>query len=453
MNDSKIAIVGGGITGLAASKIFKKKDISFEIFEKKDEPGGALKTVQNKGWMLEYGPNTLLLKDKIVADFIDDLGISNEMISANESASKRFIVKNGRLEPLPASILNAVSTPLFSFNGKLRILKEPFISRSENKDQTVAQFVERRLGEEVLQYAINPFVAGIFANNPESLSLRHAFPAMHNLEAEYGSLIWGMFAGAKKRKEIGRIARKLISFTNGIQQLPKALAEYADNIHCNQKVEKVEKKGKDWFVLSNGQEFGPYSKVIINIPLYQITENLLSLSENELYTFRKVNYPPLSVMHLGYKKEDVQHPLDGFGFLVPEVENRKILGALFSSTLFDGRAPNGHHLLTVFIGGGRQPDLAPLETEKMLSTVQQELNELIGAGADPVFVDHVYWPNSIPAYHIGYDEILTTFKNIEVKNPGLHLAGNFRNGISVPDCIKNGIDLAEKISESMNVQN
>ena len=452
MNDNKLAIVGGGITGLTASKIFREKGIPVEIFEKKDEPGGALKTVQNSGWMLEYGPNTLLLKDQIVADFIDNLGISNEMILANENASKRFIVKNGQLEPLPTSMLKAISTPLFSFSGKMRILKEPFISRSENKDQTVAQFVERRLGKEVLQYAINPFVAGIFANNPESLSLRHAFPAMHNLEAEYGSLIWGMFSGAKKRKESGRIPRKLISFKNGIQQLPKALAEYAGNIHCDQKVEKVEKKGKDWFVLSNGQEFGPYSKVIINIPLYQITANLLPLNENDIYSTQNVNYPPLSVMHLGYKKEDVQHPLDGFGFLVPEVENRNILGALFSSTLFDGRAPDGHHLLTVFIGGGRQPDLAPVETEKMLKMVQQELHELIGAVREPVFIDHIYWPNSIPAFHIGYDDILTTFKNIEVKNPGLHLAGNFRNGISVPDCIKNGIELAEKISESKNVQ-
>ena len=451
MNINNVAIIGGGITGLTVSKKLKEKGIYSEIFEKKDHPGGALKTVKNNNWILEYGPNTLLLKDQIVADFIYDLGLENDMILANESASKRYIVKNGKLEPLPTSLLKAAATPLFSFAGKMRILKEPFISRNENRDQTVAEFVERRLGKEILQYAINPFVAGIFANNPESLSLRHAFPAMYNLEAEYGSLIWGTFAGAKKRKESGRIARKLISFKNGIQQLPETLAEYDGNIHSNQKVDKVEKRGKGWFVVSNGHEFGPYARVIINIPLYQITENLLPLSENDLHSIRKVSYPPLSVMHLGYKTNNVKHSLDGFGFLVPAVENRKILGALFSSMLFEGRAPDGHHLVTVFVGGGRQPEMAPLETDKMLKIVQQELQDLIGATGDPLFMDHVYWPNSIPAYHIGYDEILNTFKNIEVKNPGLHLAGNFRNGISVPDCIKNGIELAEKISESVNV--
>ncbi len=450
MKNKPVAVVGAGISGLTISTILKKREVPVEIFEKKDEPGGALKTVNSNGWLLEYGPNTLLLKDKIVADFLRDAGLEEEMVVANENSSKRFIVKNGKPEPLPASIWSAVNTPLFSLKGKLRILGEPFISRSDDPDQTVAEFVERRLGEEVLNYAINPFVAGIFANRPEDLSLRHAFPAMHNLEAEYGSMIWGSFAGAKKRKEQGRIPRKLISFKEGIQQLPETLASQAGKAHYNQKIEKIEKRTGGWFLESNGREFGPYSKVVLNTPLYQIKQSQIPVNDYDFEMLQKVHYPPLSVMYLGFKKDQVEHPLDGFGFLVPELEQRNILGALFSSTLFEGRAPDDRHLLTVFVGGGRQPDHASLPTEKMLNLVMADLQDLLGITGEPVFMDHVYWPNAIPAYHTGYDDILRTLKNVEARNPGLHLAGNFRHGISVPDCIKSGIELADQIAKDLS---
>ena len=450
MKNKRIAVIGSGITGLSFSVVLKKYGLQVEVFEKNDLPGGALKSVQNDGWLLEYGPNTLLLKDKVVADFLKETSLEKEILIANEHSSKRYIVKNGIPEPLPASMWNAVTTPLFSLKGKLRILIEPFIRKSENPDQTVAEFVERRLGEEVLNYAINPFVAGIFANRPEELSLRHAFPAMHNLEAEYGSMIWGSFAGAKKRKEQGRIPRKLISFKNGIQKLPETLAALAGNIHVNHKVQKIEKRTGGWFLESDGREFGPFSKVILNTPLYHIGKSLFPVSDNDYEMLQKVYYPPLSVMHLGFRKDQVEHLLDGFGFLVPELEQRNILGALFSSSLFEGRAPDGHHLLTVFIGGGRQPELASLPTDKMLKLVLEEVEDLLGVRGEPVFMDHVYWPHAIPAYHTGYDEILRTFKNIEARNPGLHLAGNFRYGISVPDCIKNGIELADQITKDLS---
>ncbi|TVR15410.1 MAG: protoporphyrinogen oxidase [Balneolaceae bacterium] len=446
-NNSSIAVIGGGITGLTAAHKFQKMGLHYEVFEKNSLPGGAIKTVKSGLWQVEYGPNTMLLKDKIVKKFLEETGAIGEKVTANKNAEKRYILKNGRLEALPGSATEALKTSLFSLKGKLRVLAEPFISKSNNPDQTVAEFAERRLGEEILDYAINPFVAGIFANSPDALSLRHAFPIMHNLEQEYGSLIWGSLAGAKKRKESGRITRELISFSGGIGQLPTAIASTLDNIHLNTEILSIEKKLDGWHLFSNKKQYGPFNSVVLNTPLYKWNTDFLSIEKEQMEKIQSVYYPPLSVFCLGFRKDQVSHPLDGFGFLVPEKEKRSILGALFSSTLFDKRAPAGHHLLTVFVGGGRQPKLATLETEKLLPIVLDELTDIIGLDGEPVFRDHIFWPKSIPAYHVGYDEILQVFNAIEDQNPGLYLAGNYRHGISVPDCILNGLKLADRVAE------
>lgn len=445
MSEKKIAIVGTGITGLSAGWILKKKGFDVDLFEQHNYAGGSIKSVLQDNWLLEYGPNTLLLRDKKVLDFLYDIGIGKNRIVANPVSSKRYIVKNGELVPVPSSFFEAVSTPLFSMKGKFRILKEPFIHRAENQsDETVADFVKRRLGQEMLDYALNPMIAGIYANKPEKLSMRHTFPAMHDLEQDYGSLVWGAFAGKGDRKRRGRISRELISFTEGLHEIVDTISNQMNDIHYNHKIEHVFQVNSRWAIKSNFGDHGPYDSVILNVPLYKWNQDLLTVNEDELEEIKKVKYPPLSVFHLGFHVNDVAHPLDGFGFLVPEKEDRNILGALFSSTLFPGRAPEDHHLLTVFVGGGRQPDLAEKDSEILLNIVVDELESLIGVRGEPAMTEHVFWPNSIPGYHVGYDRVLETFRSVESRNPGLHLAGNFREGVSVPDCIKNGIALAEQ---------
>ncbi len=444
MRDKNIAIIGAGITGLTTALELKKWGAEVDLFEQHGYAGGSIKSIREKGWLLEYGPNTLLVKDRKVADFLAHLELWEDRMIANEESSNRFIVKNGQLIKLPTSILEALTTPLFSASGKLSVLKEPFIPKANNHDETVAQFVERRIGKEMLDYALNPFIAGIYANRPEKLSLRHTFPRMHELEQNYGSLIWGSFAGKNDNND--RIQRELISFENGLHQIVDSMTNQLDEIYFNHEISKIHKSEDGWFLKSKFGEKGPYQKVIVNIPLYKWSEKLLPIQPGELEIIQNVEYPPLSVFHLGFKKDDVQHPLDGFGFLVPEKEQRNILGALFSSTLFPGRAPADSHLLTVFVGGGRQPELAQKDSTDLVKIVLDDLKDLIGISAEPTFKEHVFWPSSIPAYHVGYDKVLGVFDSIETRYPGLHLAGNFRNGVSVPDCIKNGIRLAEEIA-------
>jgi oxygen-dependent protoporphyrinogen oxidase len=444
MSSKKTAVIGAGITGLTAAWQMQELGSEVEIFEKNSEPGGAVRSVKQDGWLTEYGPNTLLLKDRVVRDFIRDIGLEHGQVTANESASKRFIVRDGELKALPSSMKEAITTSVFGTSGKLRVALEPFIPRYQGEEESVASFVERRLGREILDYGLNPFVAGIYANRPEYLSLKHAFPAMYNLEKDYRSLIWGAIAGSGKRKEDGRIPRKLISFSNGLQQLPEKIAENL-TIHYSSKVESVQKKTEGWFLRSEKGEVGPYGSIIVNVPVYQWSSELLPVKEYSEDLINEINYPPLSVLHLGFRKEDIRHPLDGFGFLVPEKEQRNILGALFSSTLFDGRAPRGYHLLTVFIGGGREPQKAKLPTEHLVTMAEEELRELTGLTGVHCFKEHVYWPKAIPGYHIGYGDMLGKFDAMERENPGLYLAGNFRHGISVPDCIKNGLALGKRV--------
>lgn len=447
MMNNKIAIIGSGITGLTTAYQAKKGGKSVHMFDRKSEPGGVIKTETSGDWRYELGPNTLLLKDPEIEALLDELNLTPTIDIANQEASKRFIVKSGKLLELPTSLAGFLKTPLFSNGAKARLLKEPFVGKTSS-DVTVSEFFEKRFGKEILNYAVNPFIAGIHAGTPENLSLKHAFPALHQLEQQSGSVLLGGIKKMMSGKKGKKTKRRLISFKTGLHDLPKALCSHIDEIYLNHEMRRAEKRTDGWYLHTNMGVYGPYKDVVCTIPLHKWSSELIPLSNSQLQKIKAVTHPPLSMLILGYKKEHIDHPLDGFGFLVPEKENRKILGALFTSTLFKNRAPEGHHLLTVFVGGGRQPELAGNESSELLKMVQNDLSELIGLKGEPVFKDHIYWPNSIPQYESGYDEIHSILDSIEEQNPGMHVAGNFRGGISVPDCIKNGLKLGDKLGVS-----
>ncbi|MGF1671524.1 MAG: protoporphyrinogen oxidase [Balneolaceae bacterium] len=446
MNDKKIGIIGAGLTGLSAAFQLQIYGAEVSLFEKRSDPGGSIKSVKNNDWLVEYGPNSILLKDVTVLNFLKDLDLGDKLIEADPDAAKRYILKNGTLTATPSGLGNAFTTSLFSISSKLRVLGEPFVSKSNNPDETVAGFVQRRIGKEILDYAINPLVAGIFAGNPEKLSMRYAFPQMYEMEQEYGSLIAGSLAGFRKRKNIGRIKRRLISFPDGIQSLPRKIANSLTNTHFNHLVKAISRNRDQWFIHTTLGKYGPFDEIILNVPAYKMKEIIMPSESVNMGFFEEIAYPPVSIAALGFNKSNVEHPLDGFGFLVPELENRDILGTLFNSSLFPGRAPSGHVLLTTFVGGMRQPELAQLESELLFSLVQDELSDILGVKGDPVFREHIFWPQAIPQYHPGYDTILEKINDLENKLPGIHFAGNFRGGISVPDCIKNGLKLADTVS-------
>lgn len=438
-------MVGAGITGLTAAWTLQKNGFDVTVFEKKNQPGGSIRSVQSNGWLVEYGPNTLQLKTTRILDFIEELGLTSQLTVADPEASKRYIVKNGELQQVPAGLGDFLRTSIFSTNAKLQVIREPFVGRGKDPAESLASFVKRRLGREILENAVDPFVAGIYAGKPDNLSVRLAFPKLYNLEQQYGSLIAGAVRKRFGNKRNDVFETKLVSFDKGLQVLPETISGQLSDIKFETEVRKIEQDNNGFMLIAGGVRFDNFDRIFINIPLYRLNELMIDGGGAILESLNFASYPPLSVIATGYESSQVKHPLDGFGFLVPSTEKRKILGSLFNSSLFPCRAPEGHVLITTFLGGMRQPELASKDSGELKEIVSREHSELLGVSGSPKYFDHIYWPNSIPQYTVRYDEVLNAINHVEKKNPGVHLIGNFRGGISLPDCIENGLNIQDKL--------
>lgn len=447
-DNTSVAILGAGISGLSTAYALSKKGVRVTVYEKNSEAGGSIRTDHKDGWLIEHGPNTLMVRSKEIWNLLEELELESNILEANRKAKKRFIVKNGEPLTLPGSLMGFLRTGLFSGKAKLRLFKEPFINPGNKTDECIADFVRRRLGKEILDYAINPFVAGIFAGDPQKLSVKHTFGKLYELEQEYGSLSKGML---KKRKS--RAGKKaLISFKKGLQALPQALHDkLGESVQLNHRITALKYSESSWQLQFQNGNRAEHDIIISCLPAHCLStimqqENTTHITDR----LGKIPYAPMSVLHLGYRNENIHHPLDGFGMLVPEVEDFKILGALFSSTLFPGRAPENHSLLTVFLGGARNPDLAHQPKDELIEKAQLDLNQLLGIYGTPEFVNHTYWKQAIPQYEVGYDDYLKIMKEAEEEYKGLFLTGNIREGVSVPDCIGNGLETAEKVALLIN---
>lgn len=460
MTTSHITIIGGGISGLATAWWLKKKGFSVTVFERDAEVGGTMKTIRTDGWLIETGPNSALETTPLFQTLFADLGIEHEVVYANPAGNNRYILRNGTLHPLPMSPGTFFASKLWTLRGKLRLLKEPFVGKAA-KEESIAEFVVRRLGQEFLDYAINPFVAGIFAGSPEQLSVRAAFPKLYALEEKYGGLIRGQIAGArerKKRKEVAKDRARMFSFKNGMQTFPNALRQkLGDVVKTSCTVDEItrEPNGKKYAVwyLFNGSSYNHETDaVVFAVPAATAARLINKLDSSLSAQIQNIYYPPVAEVFVGYKSEQVKLPLDGFGFLIPEKERRKILGAIWSSTLFDGRAPQGCVAMTAFVGGSRQPEMALQNDDELLTTVKNELNELMQISGAPVFTHITRWEKAIPQYHLGHLDIVEQISNFEQQHPGLLLSGNYRGGISVSDCIIQSENISQRVTKFVETQ-
>ncbi|WP_269522326.1 protoporphyrinogen oxidase [Coraliomargarita parva] len=443
-------IIGAGITGLATAWQLQRGGHESLVLESAERVGGAMQTECRGGYLAEEGPNSILLNSAEIESFFESVpGLSEQIIEARPEANKRYIVRSGQPHAVPMNPLSAITTPLWSFAGKLRVLKEPFVRAAEDEDEdeeSVAEFVRRRLGDELYRYAINPLVGGIYAGDPELLSLRHGFPKLYALEQEYGGLIRGALGKMRAARKSGtKFRKRMISFKDGMHALPATIARaLGPAVQTGVSIESIRQESGGWAVrwtTSAGESrHAAFKQIILTVPAHRLSDlPLESERQHELELLKSIDYPPVSVLSLGYPRAQVKHPLDGFGALVPECEGRKVLGVLFPSSLFEGRAPKGQVLLTVFIGGERQPDCATPHTEALMGMVQSELEALLGVSGYPGFVHHKHWPKAIPQYKLGYGQYLKTIEDIEAAHPGLHLAGNYRTGISLSYCLEAAI--------------
>ncbi len=459
-----VVVIGAGISGLCVAYWLKKKGINVIVLEKDSAAGGTMKTMHDDGWLIETGPNSALETTPLFSQLFNELGITEQRIYANELANKRYILRDGKLHPLPMSPGAFLTSRLFSVSGKLRLLKEPFIGKAK-KEESVAEFVTRRLGQEFLDYAINPFVAGVFAGSPEQLSVRSAFPKLHALEEKYGGLIKGMIRSRrerKARKEVAKDRAKMFSFIDGMQTLPNALAQQlGDSLKLNATVEQIipMRAGRFpvytiYYTQTDIRESLQADAVILATPAYATAKIIQPIDPDMAKTLESIYYPPVAAVFMGFKQEQIKRPLDGFGYLIPEKEKRNILGTIWSSTIFPNRAPAGHVALTTFVGGSRNPDLLTNDPrlhaqhfggqdEQMTDLVLSELRSIMGIEGSPVYTKVIRWERAIPQYNVGYYKILQAIERFEQNFRGAFICANYRGGISVGDCVMS----AEKTSE------
>jgi oxygen-dependent protoporphyrinogen oxidase len=440
----KIAIIGSGITALARAWQLKQRGQDCVVLEPSAHVGGAMQSYREGAYLAEEGPNSIQVNSAEVDAFLKSVpNLEDRVMVASPEAKKRFILRNGKPHAVPMGPLSAMTTPLWSMAGKLRVLKEPFIKAIDpNKEESAADFVRRRLGDELYRYAINPLIGGIYAGDPEQLSLRYAFPKLYALEQNHGGMIRGSIAKmrAARKSPAPKVDKRIISFQDGLAELPQLLAAaLGEAVHTAVSIKSIRRKDANWQIEWNGATH-TYDEVVLTTPAHALSQLPLDAPIQEaLKPIEAINFPPVSVLSLAFKRTDVAHPLDGFGLLVPECEKRKILGALFPSSLFTGRAPEDEVLLTIFVGGERQPEYAVPDTDAVLATVLPELKAMLGVSHQPTFVHHKHWPRAIPQYKLGYGKLLAQMDTVEANYPGLKLAGNYRDGISLSYCIEAGV--------------
>lgn len=439
---NKIAVIGGGISGLTTGFLLNRKGFDVTVFEASDAPGGNVQTIRKEGYTIEQGPNSLLKAPRLV-DLVKMLGLENEVIAANPEAQKRYILSDGLLEPMgPKSFINGY----FSLKTLLALAKEPFVRSKSPAGESVAEFVSRRISSEFLDKAIDPFVSGVYAGDPHDLSMRSAFPKLFEMERDFGSLIMGTLR--RKAEKPDPEFPRTFSFRGGLKTLIDKLAsEIGGGMRCGTRVERIENTGGGGFRV-NGESF---DSVVISTPAWVAADLLRERDAHLADTLASVNYPQVAVAVTGFRSENIGKKLDGFGFLIPSKEKRPILGTLFHSAVFPERSPEGYQLLMTFIGGVRAGNrLDEMTDDDVRSLVTEQLSELVSVSGEPDMFHLKRWKRAIPQYRVGYEQVTAECAGFEKANPGLYLCSNFYRGISMSDCVKNAFQTAEDVTKYLS---
>jgi len=448
----KVCVIGGGISGLCVAYQLKKKGVEVLLFERNAACGGNIQTERNGDFLIEWGPNSTLVSNHLF-ELIAELGLLEAVATANATAKKRYVLKKDNLHSLPLKIAQIIGTNIFSTRTKFKLLREPFVKSKSPENESVAEFFRRRFGQEVVDYAVDPFVSGIFAGNPDKLSVKYAFPSLFQMEKDYGSILKAFVLG-KKEKPSGFLPKgisRTVSFKDGMRTLTDKLAEnLRDEIRTETEILKIEKvESCKWKVASDSEDLNGelFDVIIVATPSFvaaKLVENFESEFSQKL---SEIYHPPLSVIVSAFRKEDINFNLDGFGFLIPKVEQRKILGSLWSSVIFENRAPSDVHLLTTFIGGARNAGLFDKSDDELFHIAQKELDEILGLKGKPLFQKIKRWARAIPQYNLGYEKIIDSIESFKKNNAGFFFCSNFYHGISVSDCIKNSVTTTEEVLE------
>ncbi|MDK9716400.1 MAG: protoporphyrinogen oxidase [Trichlorobacter sp.] len=448
----KVLVIGGGISGLSTAWLLDKRareagmSIDLCLLEQEQQPGGKIKSVHEEGFLCEWGPNGFLDSKPQTLELCAALGITERLHRSNDNARKRYIFTGGELHRLPENGPSFLRSRLLSWPGKLRLLGEPFAANPPGNDESLAAFGRRRLGAEALQKLIAPMASGIFAGDPETMSLISCFPRIAELEREYGGLFVAMLALAKKKKQErkeGKISSSaagpggtLTSFKEGIQFLTDTLAaQLGERVRTGVAVASVARVGDGWEVRTTGGETLQADLVISAAPAFAAADVLEGVDADLVAILRQIPYSTLNVVCCGFKTEGLGHPLDGFGYLVPKEEGRTVLGTLWDSSMFEERAPGGMALLRSMAGGACRPELIALPEADLLQRVRDDLQAAMGITQVPCFSRIIRHQQAIPQYTVGHGKRLEAIEGRLATLPGLLLTGNAFKGVGLNDCV------------------
>ncbi len=464
----RIVIVGAGISGLCTAH-FVIRELSaagraaeIVLFESENIAGGKMRTVREGGFNMEWGPNGFLTNKPHSLELVKDLGIEDRLARSSDLARKRFIYSGGTLHRLPENPQSFFRSNLLSLRGRLRIVGELFApGPPDGIDESLGDFARRRLGPEALEKLIDPMVTGIYAGDPDRMSLRACFPLIYDLEKKYGGLVKGMIALRKERRRAGVKQEMsagpggvLMSFDAGVQTLTDVLAErLAEGMHLGVEVDRIERRnGKLLLSLSENGLRGEIDTdaVVVATPAYAAAGILSPLDAALGDALSSIPYSPISVVALGYDKATLGNSMDGFGFLIPRGEKRKILGALWDSSVFPNRAPEGKALIRAMVGGVRGPELAALPPKDLIALTRSEIAVTMGIAAEPVLSRAFFHEKGIPQYLVGHGKILDRIDGRLAAQPGLFLNSNAYRGIALNDCVLQSRLAAERITKTLS---
>ncbi len=460
----KIAVIGGGISALAAAHRLIELDQTLDValFEASERVGGVLQTERREGFLFERSADMFTTNEPWAIGLCQRIGFDKQLIGTNAAGRKAFIVHRGRLISVPSGfsmmsptrVWPILTTPLLSVGGKLRLAWEYFTPvKKDDADESLASFARRRLGKQVYERLVQPLIGGIYSADPERLSMQATLRRFVDMEREHGGLIRGMRRSARAsdtdRKARGARYDMFVTPRDGMSSLVAAIADQlpSGSVRVNSRVERLMQRGDGKWDIVIDQSVERFDAVIVALPAPRAADLIKGLDKQLADDLAGIPYTGTSVVISAYRRNQIKHPLDGFGLVAPQIEQRQIIACSFASVKFAGRAPDDSVLLRTFVGGACQPEMMQLDDKEIEALVGRELRELIGATGEPLFCEVARWGGAMPQYHVGHLDLVERMEQRAESLPHFALAGNAYRGVGIPFCVRSGEAAAERILE------